>query len=83
MKVNLVHIGNSRGVRIPASVIRQCGFGDKIEMRIENGVVVLAPAGRRREDWAAAFEKMAAAGDDALLTPDDLGTSFDDEEWTW
>ena len=65
MKVNLVSIGNSKGIRIPRSVIKQCGFGDQIEMRVSDGMVVLAPAQQLREGWDAAFEKMAATGDDA------------------
>lgn len=83
MKVSLVPIGNSRGVRIPASVIKACGFGDELEMRVEGGVVVLAPARSVREGWGEAFERMAAAGDDAPLVPDDLENRFDEEDWTW
>lgn len=83
MKVNLVSIGNSKGVRIPASIIKECGLGDELEMRVENGIVVLAPMRKVREGWGAAFEKMAAAGDDALLLPDDLETDFDAKDWTW
>jgi antitoxin MazE len=83
MKVNLVSIGNSKGVRLPASVIKECGFGSELEMRVENGVVVLAPARGVREGWGAAFEKMAAAGDDAPVIPDTVETDFDTTDWTW
>lgn len=83
MKVNLISIGNSKGVRIPASVIKECGLGNELEMRVENGVVVLAPARGVREDWGAAFEKMAAAGDDGLVIPDALENDFDTGDWTW
>ena len=38
MKINLISIGNSRGIRIPSSVIKQCGLGDELELSIENGV---------------------------------------------
>jgi antitoxin MazE len=83
MKVNLVPIGNSKGIRIPSSVIKACGFGEQIELRVERGVVVLAPARRTREGWDAAFAKMAAAEDDVLLIPDTLETDWDREEWQW
>ncbi len=83
MKVKLVSIGNSKGIRIPRSVIKQCGFGDQIEMRVSDGMVVLAPAHRLREGWEAAFEKMAAAGDDALLVADDMALEWDQKEWQW
>jgi len=83
MKVNLVSIGNSKGVRIPASIIRECGLGNELEMHVENGVVVLAPARKVRDGWDAAFERMAAAGDDALLLPEDLENDFDTKDWSW
>lgn len=83
MKVNLISIGNSKGIRIPSSVIKQCGLGDELEMRVEKGVIVLAPVRSVREDWGAAFEKMAVAGDDVSLVPDALENDFDAEDWTW
>ncbi len=83
MKINLVSIGNSKGIRLPRSVIKECGFGDQIEMRVREGTVVLAPARRSREDWDAAFERMAAAGDDTPLVPESMAHEWDEEEWEW
>ncbi len=81
MKVNLVSIGNSKGVRLPRSVIKECKFGDQVEMRVGDGVVVLARAREARTGWDDAFEKMTAAGDDALIVPDHLDHQWDEEEW--
>ena len=83
MKVNLIPIGNSKGIRIPRSVIKACGFGDQIEMRVGEGEVVLTRARGLREGWGQAFEKMAAAGDDAPLVAEQPEHRWDDEEWTW
>ena len=83
MKVKLIPIGNSKGVRIPRSIIKSCGFGEQVEMRVSEGVVVLAPVRDVRQGWNTAFEKMAAAGDDALLVPDGMTHEWDDEEWEW
>jgi antitoxin MazE len=83
MKVKLVSIGNSKGIRIPSSIIRQCGLGDELEMRVENGVIMLAPVRSVREGWEAAFEKMTTAGDDEPLVPGALENEFDTEAWTW
>ena len=83
MKINLISIGNSKGIRIPSSVIKQCGLGNELEMSVEDGVIVLAPVRSAREGWGAAFEKMAAASDDAPLVPDALENEFDAEGWTW
>ncbi|MEN3163970.1 hypothetical protein WI697_18140 [Tistrella mobilis] len=83
MKVNLIPIGNSKGVRIPSSVIKECGFGDEIEMRVEHGVVVLASTRRIRDGWDDAFARMAAAKDDLPLVPDTMAHEWDEEEWEW
>ena len=83
MKVKLVPIGNSKGVRIPQAFIRACGFGEHVEMRIEQDAIVLEAPHSPRESWDAAFEKMAEAGDDELLVPDELSKEWDDAEWEW
>ncbi len=83
MKIDLISIGNSKGIRIPSSVIKQCGLGNEIEMRVENGVIMLAPLRSAREGWGAAFEKMATVGDDAPLVPAGLENDFDVGDWTW
>ena len=83
MKVKLVPIGNSKGVRIPQAFIRACGFEDQVDMRIEKNAIVLAAPRRPRRDWDAAFERTAAAGDDALLLPDRAASGWDDTEWEW
>ena len=83
MKVKLIPIGNSKGVRIPRSIIKACGFGEQVEMRVSEGAVVLTPARNLREGWNTAFEKMAAAGDDALLVSESLAHEWDEAEWEW
>lgn len=83
MKTKLVSIGNSKGVRIPASVIKECGLGEELELRVEKGVVVLAPSNGVRDGWSAAFEAMAKAGDDEPIMPDPFENAFDTEDWTW
>ena len=83
MKVKLISIGNSKGIRITSSVIKRCGFGDELEMRVENGVIMLSPVRSVREGWSVAFEEMSTVGDDAPLVPDALENDFDAEGWTW
>ncbi len=81
MKVKLVSIGNSKGVRIPRSVIKECGFGDQVELRVDDGVVVLARAREARAGWDEAFKKMAAASDDVRLVPEQFDHGWDGAEW--
>ena len=83
MRINLISIGNSRGVRIPASVIRECGLDNELEMRVEDGSIILEPVKPVREGWDEAFREMAARGDDAAAMPESTDTAFDEDEWTW
>ena len=36
MKTALVRIGKSRGVRIPKEMIKKCGLGETLNLRVEN-----------------------------------------------
>jgi len=83
MKVALIPVGNSKGVRIPASIIKACNLGDTLDMRVENGTIVLEAERSTRAGWSEAFARMAATGDDAPLLPENAGNEFDDMEWTW
>lgn len=83
MKVKLVSIGNSKGIRIPRSIIQSCGFGDEVEMGVGDGVVVLAPVGKLRHGWDEAFAAMAGAGDDTPLVAEPPRHEWDEREWRW
>jgi antitoxin MazE len=83
MKAALIRIGNSQGVRIPKAVIDQCGFDRRVEMRVEGGSLIIAPAKAARSGWDEAFKAMAERGDDRALLPEDLEHRFDGTEWEW
>ena len=83
MKADIIRIGNSQGVRIPKAVIDQCGFGPRVEMRIEGERLVITRVMATRSGWDEAFKAMAGRGDDAALLPENLRHGFDDTEWEW
>lgn len=81
MKTRIVAIGNSRGIRIPKSLLQQADLVDEVELHAEQGRIVIAAARRARAGWAEAAARLHARGDDGLLeTPSPL---FDSEEWEW
>lgn len=43
MKVAIIQIGNSRGIRLPKSVIDQCGLSDTAELHVEQNRIVITP----------------------------------------
>lgn len=82
MKARLVRIGNSRGVRLPKALIEQAQLGEEVDLRVDDGAVVITAAAPVRSGWAQAAQRMGARGEDGLLdapTP----TRFDDTEWAW
>ena len=84
MRTKLVPIGNSKGLRLPKSLIEQCGLGDEIEMEAKADCLVLRPVRAARAGWDAAFARMRARGDDdALLLDAETRSDFDEKEWTW
>lgn len=84
MKTNVVRIGNSRGIRIPKSLLEQCRLGETVELEVEKNKLVILPARKPRSDWDEAFRWMAEQGDDALLDRESLSpTRWDRTEWEW
>jgi len=82
MKTRLVRIGNSRGVRLPKTIIVQAGLIDEVELGVRDGAVVIARATSARSGWAEAARQMRQRNEDRLLdapTP----TCFDEKEWQW
>ncbi|MBR7159271.1 MAG: AbrB/MazE/SpoVT family DNA-binding domain-containing protein [Alphaproteobacteria bacterium] len=57
MRVNLVQIGNSRGIRIPKAILEQCGFGHEAEMEVKRGTIVISPVSAPRDGWREAIEE--------------------------
>jgi antitoxin MazE len=84
MLTKIVPIGNSRGIRIPKTMLENCGFGEKVELQAKGSTLVLRPIKATRTGWASAFSRMDAAGDDRLVHEDaPTATKFDVEEWQW
>jgi antitoxin MazE len=83
MKIELVRIGNSRGIRIPKPLIEQCGFGDTVELRVEQDRLIIAPDRAPRQGWKEAFAATGSSAPDALLLEALRPNEFDAEEWTW
>ncbi len=83
MKVELVRIGNSRGIRIPKPLIDQCGFGDTVDLRVELDRLVVAPDRRPRQGWEKAFQSANPATPDELPLEALPPNEFDRDEWRW
>ncbi|TCZ57827.1 AbrB/MazE/SpoVT family DNA-binding domain-containing protein [Roseicella aquatilis] len=83
MRTQLRRMGNSSGVIIPRPIMAQLGMepGAELDLRLEDGRIVLTPAPPVRAGWAEAAKAIAEAGDDALVW-DEFGNA-EDAELTW
>jgi antitoxin MazE len=84
METKLIKIGNSFGVRIPKSMIKQYELSEDIEIDpTESGILIKAKK-KARAEWGEKLEQAIGAGHQ----PDgELLEGFDDEltdiEWQW
>ena len=78
MHIRLVKIGNSRGVRLPRSVIEEVGLEEAVELRVRKGVLTLRPVNAARAGWADAARECHQQGDDGALMS--FANAFD-AEW--
>ena len=80
MRLSVISIGNSKGIRIPKAILDKYQIKDSVDVELREDVLLLKPIRKPREGWEEAFRQMHENGDDKLLIPD----VFDDENWeTW
>jgi antitoxin MazE len=82
IRSKVVKIGNSRGIRIPRTLLEQAGLSNDVEMSVEGNNLIIHPAHSPRQGWEARFKAMAEHGDESLI---DLpaSTQWDQDEWEW
>jgi len=82
MKVNIVSIGNSKGIRIPKSIWDQCNFNKEADLEVENNKLVIKPVKKKiRDGWVSAFRLMHERKEDVLLLDDSLDSEMKNWEW--
>jgi len=64
MRLQVVEIGNSKGIRIPQAILKQVQFGKEIDLDVKEGKIVL----RRMidPDRVVGFETMSKMDDEAI-----------------
>lgn len=83
MKAQIIKIGNSKGIRIPTTILRQCKLDETVNLEIENSKLVITPYKELRANWESSFKQMALNKDDILLDESYLNDLCNDEEWQW
>ena len=57
MEAKLVRIGNSKGIRLPKSMLVQTGMTERIEIEARGHSIILKPVKEPRSGWEASFAK--------------------------
>jgi antitoxin MazE len=83
MEAKLVKIGNSKGVRLPKSLLVQTGMTDRIEIEARGNVIILKPVNEPRSDWEASFAKGSCelSNEDRAWLDADLATEKKGGSW--
>lgn len=82
MKVAIVPVGNSKGIRIPKIILEQCHIKESVELETKGEVIVIKPFKREpRKDWEQAFKEMHENRDDRLMIDDYVDLNIEDWEW--
>ena len=81
MLLDIVKIGNSKGVRLPAVVLKECNITDQVNIEVSDGRIIMYPVKQPRAGWEKAFRRMHAAGDDKLIISEGISNEVEDWEW--
>ena len=84
MKASIVRIGNSRGIRLPKSLIHQYHLGNSVELVAERDSISIRPSRDPRAGWADAARRIAGLPEDPGLAEwRKAGSQWDRNMWKW
>ena len=79
MRIPIIAIGNSKGIRLPKSILQEYGFQEALELELREGEIVLKPCSTGRAGWEEAFAQYGdGAADDGFL---DVWPADEGDEW--
>ena len=84
MILEIVKIGNSRGIRIPKHILEECEILDSVEAEVRNGVLhlkVTVPRMNWEKQFINSLKKYAQ--DDELSSENEINLDMSEGEWEW
>ena len=82
MKAAIIPIGNSKGIRIPKTVLEQCHIEKEVFLEIKGDSIIIKPIKKQsRKGWENYFRKMKEKKDDRLII--NAGVDLDMAGWDW
>lgn len=77
MKVSVIRIGNSKGIRLNKMLLEKYQIEDEVELILEPDTIMIRPIIKPRHDWDKTFLEMRKRGDDSLL----IDSVLDNKDW--
>ncbi|GAB4433737.1 MAG: AbrB/MazE/SpoVT family DNA-binding domain-containing protein [Turneriella sp.] len=83
MVVQIIRVGNSRGLRIPKDLLEQYQIEKEVDRQATKDGLLLKPLkSHARSGWGERSASMAKHGDDQMLLPESVDAADDDWEWS-
>ena len=86
MTIKIRKIGNSSGILLSKSVLRQCGIeeDDNLKLSVIDGKIVIEKDEvDYRKGWDEQFAKAGVEKETNDFVSANLDDKFENEEWTW
>ncbi|MEI8053877.1 MAG: AbrB/MazE/SpoVT family DNA-binding domain-containing protein [Bacteroidota bacterium] len=83
MKIKLINIGNSKGLRLSKALIQQYNITEDIQLELKEDGILLKPLAKPRSSWSEQFEKAVKPIEKQEKKWMEARNRFDKEEWTW
>jgi len=84
MKINLIQIGNSKGIRIPKNLLQQYQLEGQIDLVPSNKGLMIVSSSKPRAKWEALFKDSMNLNKEADTKDVRMVMNrFDKEEWSW
>jgi antitoxin MazE len=77
MKVSVIRIGNSKGIRLNKIWLDKYQIEDEVELILEADTIIIKPIVKPRHDWNMAFSAVGNNEDDSLL----IDSVLDNKDW--
>jgi antitoxin MazE len=77
VKLSVVRIGNSKGIRLSKMILEKYQIQDEVELIMEPDAIMIRPVLKPRQNWDKAFSEMNQKGDDTLL----IKSVLDAKDW--
>jgi len=67
MEIQVIQIGNSRGIRLNKTILDRYDIGDMVDLELRKSHINIKPLAQPRKGWDKSFMDINAKGHDTLF----------------